>query len=286
MKKQFLILLTLTFSFALLSEAQIQTPAASPTATVSQKIGLTDVEIVYSRPGMKGRKIFGDLVPFGKRWRTGANMATTISFSDDVMINSKEVPAGKYSLFAIPNEGSWTIIVHKVAELAGTGGDSYKEEDNLLKFDVKTQKLTEAVETFTIDIESNEMDNADLFIAWENTKVAFEIKAPIAEKMEKMISSTLDPAGSQYYRAATYYHESGSNLDKANELIGTALEKYQAAGSKPYWVARRQSLIQAEMGNYKEAIKSAEMSLAWAEEAENMDYVKMNKESIAEWKKK
>lgn len=266
--------------------AQIETPMPSPTATLEQKVGLTDVKIIYSRPGAKDRVVFGDLVPYGTMWRTGANSSTKISFSDKVMINGKEVPAGTYALYTIPGKDEWTVIIHKNTTHSGTGGDNYKEEEDLMRFQVKPERLNDKVETFTIDIQHNEMDHAKLMMSWENTQIAFEIKAPVNEKIEAMIEQTLNPGGTQYYRAASYYHDSGKELDKALEYINIALEKYEAAGWKPYWVGRRKALILADLGQTKDAIKAAEQSTEWAKAEGADNYVKMNDASIAEWKKK
>ncbi len=283
MKKLNVLLLVLFISATVF--AQIEMPQPSPTATLEQRIGLTDVKIVYSRPGMKERKIFGDLVPFGEMWRTGANSSTKITFSDKVMINNSEVPAGTYALYTIPNKDEWTIILHKNTKLSGTGGADYKMEEDQMRFNVKTRTLNDKVETFTIDINNNKNDASTVALSWESTMVGFEVQAPVKEKVEAMIKRTLNPGGVEYYRAATYFHDSG-NPEKALEHINIALTKYESDGSKPYWVARRKSLIQADLKQYKEAIKTAEMSLAWAKEQSNNDYVKMNEASIAEWKKK
>ncbi len=266
--------------------AQIEMPQPSPTATFTQNIGLTEVKIVYSRPGVKDRKIFGDLVPYGEMWRTGANMSTKISFSDDVKINGKDAPAGTYALYTIPGKSEWTIIIHKNITYGGTGGDSYTTEEDLMRFTVKPTTLQDKVETFTIGISNNDMDKSNIDLAWENTKVSFEVVSPVDDKIMKMIDQTLNPGGNPYYRAATYYHESGKDLNAALEYATIAVDKYIADDAKPYWVARRKALIQADLGQYKEAIKTATLSTEWAKEAKNDSYVKMNEESIAMWKKK
>ncbi|QNL20713.1 DUF2911 domain-containing protein [Hyphobacterium sp. CCMP332] len=284
MKKLSALVLSLLISASIF--AQIETPMPSPTATISQDIGLTETTIVYSRPGVKDRKIFGDLVPYGEMWRTGANMSTKITFGDEVQINDQNVPAGTYALYTIPGKEEWTIIIHKNISYGGTGGDSYTTDEDLMRFTVKPSSLEDMVETFTIDISNNKMDRSTIDLSWENTRVSFEVLAPVDEKITKMIDRTLNPGGTPYYRAATYYHESGKDLNVALGYVNTAIEKYTAEGSKPFWVARRKALIQADLGKYKEAIKSAEQSTVWATEAKNDSYVKMNEESIAMWKKK
>jgi tetratricopeptide (TPR) repeat protein len=175
----------------------------------------------------------------------------------------------------------FSTFYHKVP-----GGDNYKEAEDLMRFSVKPTTLKDKVETFTIDIAHNDMDRAKLLMSWENTQVGFEIEAPVNEKIEAMIEQTLNPGGTQYYRAASYYHEAGKELETALEYIDIALEKYQAAGWKPYWVGRRKALILADLGKTKDAIKAAEQSTEWAKAEGADNYVKMNNASIAEWKKK
>ena len=147
--KSFLLAIVLFMAFTVV-EAQIETPQPSPTATFSQKVGLTDVKITYSRPSVKGRKIFGDLVPYGQLWRTGANMATKFEFSDDVKIEGQDIPAGTYALFTIPGEEEWTVIFNKNWQQGGTG--NYKEEEDAIRFTVKPGDMPMSVETLVIDI--------------------------------------------------------------------------------------------------------------------------------------
>lgn len=278
------LVLSLLISSALY--AQIETPMPSPTATLIQDIGLTEVQIVYSRPGVKDREVFGELVPYGEMWRTGANMSTKMSFEDDVAINGEVVPKGMYALYTIPGKEEWTVIIHKNTSYGGTGGDDYSTDEDLMRFKVKPTTLKDKVETFTIDITNNRMDRSSIDLTWANTKVSFDVVAPVDEKIVKMIDQTLNPGGTPYYRAATYYHESGKDLSKALGYANAAVKRYDEGGVKAYWAARRKALILADQGSYKDAIKAAQMSTEWAKAEGNNAYVLMNEKSIAEWKKK
>lgn len=264
--------------------AQIETPAPSPLAKFSQKVGLTDVAIEYSRPSMKGRKIYGDLVPFGELWRTGANMATTLTFSDDVKIGGKDLKAGSYALFTIPGKDKWTIILSTNTSQGGTG--NYKESEDALRVDVKPIVMDATVETFLINIEDVKSKSALIEIVWEHTVVQVPLEVSIDERIEASIERALNPDPNNYYAAAVYYREAGKDLDQALSWINECIKIHEAADRNVFWVYRQKSLIEADMKKYDDAVKTAEKSLAKAQEAGNNDYVKMNKESIAEWSSK
>lgn len=280
--KNFLLACAVLLSSA--SFAQINAPQPSPTATISQKVGLTDVEVTYSRPGMKGRKIFGDLVPFGSMWRLGANKATKISFSDDVMILGNEIPAGDYSLFAIPNENEWEIIVHKNLELWGTG--DYKEEDDLVRFVVEAHNVDAQWESMTIDFSDFTSTGAHLYIAWENTAVHIPIETKTAEMMEKQIKSVLvdGPSASSYAAGARYYLDQKTNLKQALGWMTKACEMRPEA----FWYMHNKAQIEAELGMKKEAIATAtkSMEMAKANKEGDYGYIKNNEKLIAEIKAK
>lgn len=273
----FLILISTEFAFS-----QITTPQPSPKATFTQQIGLADVSITYSRPSARGRKIFGDLVPFGSIWRTGANEATKIKFSDEVSIEGKKLPAGEYGLFTIPGQDEWTIIFSKKTELWGKEG--YQESDDAIRFTAKVQKTAAPVETFTINIADVTQTGANLEIAWENTLVKFQITsdvdAKVVAQIEKFTSNPNALLANSYYQAASYYYETDKDLNKALEWINKTLEVNQG-----YWVYHLKAKIQGKLKDYKNAISTAETSIAKAKEANNPDYVKLNEKLITEWKK-
>jgi len=275
-------LITLFTFLCSASFAQLKTPAASPSVTMVQDMGISKVTLTYSRPGMKGRKVFGDLVPFGKVWRTGANASTTLEFSESIKFAGNEVPAGKYALYTIPNKDSWKIMISKAL---GWGAGNYDESMNVASFDVKTETTDATYETFTIDFSDLTSSGAHLNIYWENTKVSFPMKmdtdkAVIAQLDRMMVNPEASLAGT-YYQAAQYYFDTERDSKKALEWVNKALEY----NPNPYWVIRLKSRILARNKDYKAAVETAKLSMQKATEAGNMDYVKMNKDAIAKWEK-
>lgn len=265
-------------SFAM--QAQIEAPQPSPFTKVEQKVGLTDFTLEYSRPGVRGRTIFGDLVPYGKVWRTGANANTKISFSDDVKVGGKELAAGTYALYTIPDENQWEVIFYKDANNWGNPQD-WKEDRVAAKAMAEVDELPFSMETFTIMIDDLTNDSAMLNIVWDQTVASLKIEVPTEKRAMASIERVMKgPGAGDYFAAASYYHDEGKDLDKAYEWIQKAVEM---GNPDAYWVLRRKSLIEADLGKKKEAIATAKLSLEKAEKAGNADYVKMNKESIAEW---
>ena len=270
---------------ATLAQAQLKTPAPSPVASSTQEVGLSKVELNYSRPSSKGRKIFGDLVRFGEMWRTGANAATKVTFGDDAMVgpaNSKLLK-GTYALYTIPNKDKWTIIFYTNTSYWGTPNENYKEEEVAAKFDVPVVKLNDAVETFTIGVNNLRNNGADIEISWENTKIVVPFKFDTDAKVMADIKSQMDgPSAGTYYAAARYYLDEKKDMNQALEWVNKALEK----GGDKFWILRVKALILAELGKYGDAIKVAEASTELAKKEGNADYPKLNEASIAEWKKK
>ena len=277
MKKLTLFLFVALLSFAV--DAQLQTPQPSPASELKQTVGLTEVVVKYSRPSMRGRKIFGGLEAYGELWRTGANKNTTISFSDDVTIGGKEVKAGSYAIFTKPGEAVWKVIFYSDTENWGT---PRKWDASKVAATVKVPVLEMPVdvETFTITIDDLHNNGATLGMLWERTYVGVKFEVPTAKKASKSIETVMaGPSAGDYYSAASYYFEEGKDLSKAKEWIDKAVEMNPEA----YWVMRRQSLIYAKMGDKNGAIQAAKKSMAAAEKAGNSDYVKMNKDSLKEW---
>ena len=262
--------------------AQLKTPAASPTVTMVQDMGISKVTLTYSRPGMKGRKIFGDLVPFGNVWRTGANASTTLEFSEPISFAGTEVPAGKYAIYTVPNKDSWKIMISKAL---GWGAGNYDESADVASFEVKPVKTDITYETFTIDFSDFTNEGAHLNIYWENTKVSFPMemdadKAVMAQ-LDRMMQNPEASLAGTYYQAAQYYFDTERDTDKALEWVNKALEY----NPNPYWVIRLKSRLLARKKDYKAAIATAKESLEKATAAGNMDYVKLNNDAIAEWEK-
>jgi len=264
------------------SEAQIKTPQPSPKSTLTQVVGLTNVEIVYSRPSAKGRDVFNNLVPFGKLWRTGANENTTVSFSEDVVIDGKTLPKGKYALYTTPRADSWEIFFYSKTDNWGNP-ENWDETKVALKTTVKSEHIDRMVESFTIGINNLDNNFAHLEISWEKTIVAIKFEVPTAKAAMASINKVLaGPSAGDYFSASQYLLQSNGDMAKALEYINKALEMN---ADKPFWYTRLKSLIQAKQGDKKGAIQTAKISLAAAEAAKNQDYVKMNKDSIAEWSK-
>ena len=268
---------------ALFATAQISVPAPSPLSNVEQKVGLTDVNISYSRPSVKGRTIFGDLVPFGEMWRWGANASTKLKTSDDIKVNGHDVPAGTYALYAIPGESEWTIIIHSNTSYWGTGGDKYNKEEDLVRFTVTPNKAYPVkTETMTFQFSDLTIDGCNLEFMWENTQFKLEIKTNVDDQVMKEIDMKMKGVSSAtYYQAARYYYDNDKDLDKAYEWIKLAL-----VNNEKFWMVRQKALIEAKLGKYKDAIATANKSKELALAAGNQDYVRLNEKSIEEWSSK
>lgn len=280
MKKLFLAVCLLGMTQV---NAQVETPQPSPASKLEQKVGLTDVTLSYSRPGVKGRTIFGDLVPYGKMWRTGANKNTTITFSDDVTIGGKEVKAGSYAIFTKPNAASWDVYFYADTNNWGTP-QKWDDSKVVAHVNAKVEKLPFKVESFMILITNLKNDGAMLEFVWENTLVEVPFKVPTDSKAVASIEKIMaGPGAGDYFAASRYYLEEGKDINKAKKWIDKAVAM---TSEKPrFWYLRQQSLIYAKAGDKKGAISIAKKSLSLAEKAGNADYVKMNKESIAAWSK-
>jgi hypothetical protein len=270
MKTKLLLLGVLIFQ---LSQAQLRIPKQSPTAEVEQEVGLTEVEVNYSRPGVKGRKIFGDLVPFGELWRTGANSATTIEFEDSLFIQETTVAPGTYALFTIPGEKEWTVILNENHEQGGTG--DYDSTLDVVRFKVVPEVLNDTVETFTIDFQNLTMNTADLILKWETTAIRIQLMAEVDRKVEAMIKEALaaELQWSTYYNSAKYYFNTGKDLDQALEWINECL-KYK---DDAYWIYNLKAEILLAKDMKKEAIDAAKKALELGGERYQKRYDKLVK---------
>jgi len=278
MKKLVLFVFAVTLLFSV--NAQIETPQPSPFTKIEQKVGLTDVTLEYSRPSMKGRKIFGDLVPYGKMWRTGANKNTMVTFSDDVVVDGTTLKAGSYAIFVTPGESSWDVIFYSDIENWGIPRE-WDDSKVAAKTTVNTYEMPMAVETWTISIDDLKSNSAQIGFIWENTYVGVKVKVPTDAKVSASIEKTMaGPGAGDYYSAAVYNLTEGKDLDKAQIWMDKAMSMIENPG---FWQLRQQSLLYAKLGDKKKAIETAKKSLAGAEAAGNADYVKMNKESLKEW---
>lgn len=272
----FVFALTLIFSV----NAQIETPQPSPFTKVEQKVGLTDVTLEYSRPGMKGRTIFGDLVPYGKLWRTGANKNTTITFSDDVVIDGQTLKAGSYAIFATPTASNWEVAFYTDTENWGTP-ENWDDSKVAAKTTIKTEKMPMMVETFTITFDNLTNDSAELGFIWADTMANLKFEVPTDKTVTSAIESTMaGPSANDYYASAVYYMNAGKDIKKAEMWMDKAMSMVK---EPRYWQLRQQSLLLAKVGKKKEAVAAAKKSLAGAKEAGNTDYVKLNMDSLKEW---
>jgi Protein of unknown function (DUF2911). len=282
MKKLFFLTALLAAFFT--ANAQIKTPAASPVAKISQEVGLIKVDVEYSRPSAKGRKVFGDLVPYGSMWRTGANASTKVTFSEDAKVAGSPVPKGTYALYTLPGEKEWSVIIYKNTSYWGVPEPKdFKEEDVQARVTVPVMPIRDMVESFTINIGNLRNNAADLEIMWENTKVVVPIMVDTDSKVMKAIETTMSgPSANDYNAAARYYYEEKKDMAQALVWVDKALEK----GGDRFWILRLKANILAELGRYKEAIAIAEKSTELAKKEGNEDYPRMNDKSIMEWKKK
>ncbi len=268
------------FSITNVNAQQLKVPAPSPLQTLKQAFALDNITIEYSRPSVKGRVIFGDVVPFGKVWRTGANSSTKITFGEDVTVEGKPVAAGTYAIYSIPNKDSWEIMLYKDLTLGGNVAD-YKAENEVLKFQVKPTALTAKVETFTINVANVTSNTCAIELAWDKTSVAFNVSADIESKIMKNIDATMSKDARPYYQAASYYYENNKDLAKATEWINKAVEQ----NPKAYWVMLLKAKILLKAKDKKGALAAAEQTVVLAKEEQDDAYVKMAQDLIAEAKK-
>ncbi len=274
----FLILLC-AFGFA-----QIEHPKASPFSKIEQGIGLSKITLEYSRPAVRGRDIFGDLVPYGRIWRVGANESTKISIDSDVEVLGNKLPKGTYALYAFPEKAEWEIAFHKNVTHWGDGRKNYNPTEDAFRIKVKPQLTEDFQENFLIAFDSITHDDAQMNWHWANTKVSIPIKFDGHGKMKERIAAKLaeNPTAQTYYEAARYLQEQGVDHQVALEYLNKALE----LGGDTYYFHRVKSLVEAAVGDYAAAIKSAEKSLRISKELEKDEFVRMNEKNIDLWKEK
>ncbi len=271
------------FIGALSVNAQVKSPAPSPSSKTELKVGLTDVTIEYSRPSMRGRTIFGDLVPYGKTWRTGANANTKITFSDDVLIQGDSLKKGTYAIYTVPNAESWDVIFYSDATNWGTP-QVWDEGKVAVKKSVKVTIFPEMdMETFTILIDDlADGKSGKLNFLWDDTIITLKIEVPSDAIAQASIDKIMGgPTANDYFSAASYYRNGGKDLKQALVWITKATNLRKEA----YWMMKEKSLIHEALGDTKNALVAAKASLEVAEKAGNADYVKMNKDNIAKWSK-
>ena len=270
----------LVFSFALLllllqvgNGQDLKVPTLSPLTEISQEVGLTQVKLSYSRPSAKGRKVFGELVPFNEVWRTGANASTKLTFAQDVKIEGNSLKAGTYALYTIPGPTEWTVIIHTNTRHRSIAGDVYKPAEDAFRFKVKPARTSNHVETFTIGFGEITAKSCNMIISWENTEIRFRIDFDVDSEVDRQIAAlSSSPAGMSHanlFLAAEYYLHNDKDLAKADGWIISAIEK--SPKNARYGLLRAKILAKA--GKRDEALKVVADANAWAREAKNENYI-------------
>ena len=280
MKK--ILLLSAIFCYSFIS-GQIKTPQPSPTATITQKVGVSNISVEYSRPGAKGREIFGGLVSYGKMWRTGANKATKITFNENCVFGGAKVKKGSYSLFTIPGEKEWTVVLNKNTELWGVG--EYDEENQVCSIVAKAIDTKDFTESFTIDFGTFQSFSAIMSLKWANTKIDIKIESLEAKKLEKQYLELLTkgPSANDYYNGAKFFADNSTEYEMALEWINTAIKKRPDA----FWMHFHKARILKKMGNNKESISVAEGVIELArEKKDDYGYIKRSEDLIKSIKSK
>lgn len=278
--KNILTAFLISIGFSFIAKAQIETPMASPLSKIEQRVGITDMLVEYSRPSMRGRTVFGNIVPFGEIWRTGANVNTKITFSDDVKINGKDLKKGTYALYTIPNKTSWEIIFYQKNDNWGNP-KTWDTTLESLRFTVNTQLLTTSVETFTINFSNLQNEEATLNLIWDKTQVSFKIAVPTNEKVAKKIQQVMaGPTTRDYILAARFYLEQEKELATALIYIDKAL----VSNPENYGNLRTKALILWKLGQKTEAKKVMQQSLELAQKDQSAEYIRLNEASLKEWK--
>ena len=280
LNKNSLLVLIMAAGLCTTQAQTLKIPAPSPSQTIKQAFALSDVTVDYSRPGAKGRVVYGDVVPFGKVWRTGANGSTKFTFGDDVKIEGVELKAGTYALYSIPNKDSWDLMFYKDLNLNGNVND-YKAENEVIRVKVKPSQLPMFVETFTINFADVKSNSLVVELIWENTRVAFNVTEEIDTKIMKNIETALAVDSRPYIQAASYYYEADKDQKKALEWANKAIEQ----NPKAFWAVALKAKIQLKLNDKKGATESANKVIELAKEAKNDDFVKIAEKIIDDAKK-
>jgi tetratricopeptide (TPR) repeat protein len=280
----FALVVCIVSVFTLAAQAELKTAAPSPAAEVKQTVGLTEFTIKYSRPSIKGRTVYGDLVAYNQLWRTGANAPTKISFDKAIKLEGKSIPAGDYVLFTIPGEREWTVIIYGDAKVRNTG--AYSKDQDVARVTVAPVKLAEAVESFTIGFDNLRDDSATLNLDWANTRVPVKITLDTAAQSQQLINEAMkNPdklTAGEYASAANFYFQQNLDLDKAEQWMAKAV----AMNKDAFWWQHAYAKILAKRGKKEQALEAAKLSLATAKAAPSGDsgYIKMNEALIASLK--
>ncbi|MGZ3896695.1 MAG: DUF2911 domain-containing protein [Flavisolibacter sp.] len=273
-----LLIVVLTLSLTTARSQTLKTPQPSTTQMIKQDLGIGSVELSYSRPGMKGRRIFGDLVPYGKVWRTGANSATTLSFSDSVSIGGVAIAPGKYGLLSIPGQDQWILILSRQTDV--TSPAAYHEESDVVRFSAKPSLVKDPVETFTMQFANVKATSADLQLMWDNVVVSLPIVSSVENRVMAQIDNIMNHDNRPYFQAAMYYMETGKDLNQALAWLDKAIEQNPDA----FFIYHQKANVLARLGKKEEARAAAEKSMELAKKAKNDDYVELNRKLLAKLK--
>ena len=278
--KKFLFFFYSTLFFFTAVQAQFKLPANSPRQIIKQNFGIGSIEINYSRPSVKERKIFGELVPLEKLWRTGANEATKITFTEPVEIGGKKVDTGSYALYTIPGEKKWEIILNK--GIGNWGTDGYKESEDVARFKVKVSKTKKPFETFNIEIINMKADSCSIVLQWDSVYLSIPVVANFKDKLRNQLELAIkNEKKPPYYQAAQFYKDYDKDLTKALEYANKATD----ANKKAYWIFLYKAKLQKEMGDLKGALSTSNTSLELATAEKDEEYVKLNTDFQTEIKK-
>jgi tetratricopeptide (TPR) repeat protein len=271
----------LFFLFSSISFAQLKHPKASPAATITQEVGFSTIKVEYSRPAVRGRKIFGDLVPYGRIWRVGANESTKISFDTYFNVGANNMPPGTYTLYAFPNESEWEVVFHHNISHWGDGRKKYNSEEDAFRIKVEPNQVSAFQENFLISFDQLTHDSVNMIWHWSNTSVTISVNFNTTGMMEEQIKQKLIPGApaQTYYEAARFYVEQNMKYDEALIYLNKAIE----LGGDTYYYHRVKSLAEVELGDYKAAIKSAKKSLELAQLQDKDEFVRMNQKNIDLW---
>ena len=256
---------------------RLKTPTLSPFSKISQQVGLTEVTLQYSRPSAKGRVVFGELVPYDKVWRTGANRATRITFKEVAKIGGKKIQPGEYAIYTIPNQGCWTIIIHANTSLRSIAGGAYKPSNDVFRFELVPEKNNNYVETFTCQFSEVKTNSLMLDITWENTLISIPIEVEVDKKIESQMQVFMKNPEKiphrTYFEAAQYYSNNGKDLKDALNFIDSALNK----SPENFRYGLLKAKILAKMNNDKEALVIIEAANNWAKNKNNANYIEQTK---------
>ncbi len=269
MKKIVLIAVIAVSLFAATANAQVTMPAPSPTQTIIQDFGMGKIELIYSRPGIKGRQLLAigsELAPYNKPWRTGANAATKIHFSDQVIIGGKNIDTGSYVIYTVPNAGQWDVVFSKGTAYPGSEG--FKESDDIVRLKAPAAATKNKIETFTMQFANLKNESCELHLIWGNTDVAVPITTNIKDRIRIQLEAALQGDKKPYYQAANFYYDYDKNYQKALEYINKATAENPTA----FFMFLQKARIQKDMGDKAGAKASAMKTIELAKEAKNADY--------------